>query len=95
MDAINGRRARLGRDVPVRLVNVSRAGFLVECHQPIPEHSTGELHVPLRGVPARDRVQIGRVVGRIGCGKAYALGGRFVDERPAPNSVRTVLSEAK
>ena len=84
-------RARLRRDIPVQLVNVSRSGFLLECHQSILEGTPGELHLSASGAPAHDPVHISRAVTREGCRTPVLLGGEFSDDAPVATSVRAIV----
>ena len=91
VDPTNGVSARLGRNVSVRLVNVSRSGVLLECHQPIPEEATGELRMFLHGVPVRHPVHVKRVVSRMGCHRRYLLGGELSADARSRDSVCAIL----
>lgn len=84
-------RAQLRRDIPVRLVNVSQSGFLVECHHAILEGTTGELHLGPSGAPAHDPVHVCRAATRVGRSHLFLLGGVFSDECPSGTSVRSVV----
>ena len=53
-------RARLVRQIPMRLLDVSMSGCLVEGASEIPQGATGTLNVDLWGVPCRFPVRLSR-----------------------------------
>ena len=84
-------RGLLVRQIPVRLVNVSLSGFLLESSSQIGVGTTGELRVDMSGNRCRDQVRVARTVGRAGSAKFY-LGGEFSwGDRPENGSVRRAV----
>ena len=84
-------RGLLVRQVPVRLVNVSLSGFLLESTSEIGVGTTGELRVDMSGNRCRDQVRVARSVGRPGSANFY-LGGEFSwGARPENGSVRRAV----
>ncbi len=84
-------RGLLVRQVPVRLVNVSLSGFLLESANEIGVGTTGELRVQISGSRCRDQVRVARSVGRAGSANFY-LGGEFSwGVRPENGSVRKAV----
>ena len=84
-------RGLLVRQVPVRLVNVSLSGFLIESPSEIDVGTTGELTVEMDGARCHDQVRVARAVGRAGSANFY-LGGEFSwGARPKDDSVRQAV----
>lgn len=84
-------RGLLVRQVPVRLVNVSLSGFLLESSSEIGVGTTGELRVDMSGGRYRDQVRVARSVGRAGSAH-FLLGGEFSwGARPKNGSVRRAV----
>ena len=79
------------RQVPVRLVNVSLSGCLLESSSEITVGTTGELRVAFSGDRRHDQVRVARAVGRAGSTSFY-LGGEFSwGARPESGSVRNAV----
>ncbi len=57
-------RGLLVRQIPVRLVNLSLSGFLLESENQIDVGSTGELRVDLGGAQYSDQVRVARTLAR-------------------------------
>jgi hypothetical protein len=68
----------LGRDVPVRLLNISGSGCLVESSARIEEGATGSLLVNLNGETYRDEVRVARCLQIQGAGATCQLGIAFL-----------------
>ena len=91
-DTTNEMRGLLVRKIPVRLVNLSLSGFLLESDRAVQAGSTGELRVDLGDAMYRDQIRVGRAVERAGANQPYHLGGEFSwADRPAKNSVRLAV----
>jgi len=73
--------ATLVRNVPVRLLDVSRAGCRLESSQWIPTGTTGLLHLSLRGRHHEDDIRIARCRLREGAGSNYFLGVELLPTR--------------
>ena len=85
-------RGLLVRRIPVRLLDLSLTGFLLESASQITVGSTGELRVDLGGARCSDHVRVARVVDRQGATLPYQLGGEFSwGDRPAQDSVRLAV----
>lgn len=84
----------LGRDVPVRLVNVSASGCLLEATSALEVGTMGTLWVTLDGVTSCDEVRIIRCAPLAGRTATHALGARFLwASRPEAISLRRVLRQ--
>lgn len=89
MDTIP-QRGRLIRTIPVRLLDFSWSGCLVEADEAVAPGSSGELQIAMQGHLHRDPIQIIRHTPQRGTRHPYILGGRFVwGRRPDMESVRT------
>ena len=91
------RRARdrglIVRRVPVRLLNLSLSGCLIETSRAVPRGATGQLVIQLEGVSYRDHVRIGRSARKPGSTHSFRLGGEFSwGSRPEAGSVRRAAS---
>ncbi len=85
-------RGLLVRHVPVRLVNVSISGCLLESSSEISVGITGELRVSLDGNQYHDPVRVSRAVARMGTSSTFHLGGEFSwIDRPGADSVRQAV----
>ena len=85
-------RGLLVKQVPVRLVNLSLSGFLLESESDIDVGSTGELRVDLGSAVYNDEVRVARAVTRAGTSLPYHLAGEFSwATRPAQDSVRLAV----
>ncbi len=84
----------LGRDVPVRLVNVSASGCLLEAAAGLEVGTTGTLWVTLDGTTCCDEVRITRCAPLAGSTATHALGAQFLwTSQPATQSLRRVLRQ--
>ena len=85
-------RGLLVRQIPVRLVNLSLSGFLLESDSELDVGSTGELQVDLGGAKYNDQVRVARTVARPGSPRPYHLGGEFSwGKRPTQDSMRLAV----
>ena len=89
------RPGRLARQIPVRLVNLSLSGCLLESGRHVNPGASGELRVTLEGTPYRDAVQVVRAAERHGP-RRLLLGGQFswdsVPRRtPDVNTMRSIV----
>jgi hypothetical protein len=85
-------RGLLVRQIPVRLVNLSLSGFLLESDSELDIGSTGELQVDLGGAKYSDQVRVARTVARPGATHPYHLGGEFSwGKRPTQDSMRLAV----
>ena len=85
-------RGLLVRQIPVRLVNLSLSGFLLESDSELDVGSTGELQVDLGGARYNDQVRVARTVARPGSTRPYHLGGEFSwGKRPTQYSMRLAV----
>ena len=85
-------RGLLVRQIPVRLVNLSLSGFLLESENQIDVGSTGELRVDLGGAQYSDQVRVARTLARPGANHPYHLGGEFSwGNRPSQDSMRLAV----
>ena len=91
-ETIGDMRGLLVRQIPVRLVNISLSGFLLESDRQVQIGSTGELKVDLGDAMYTDQVRVGRAISRRGANQPYHLGGEFSwGNRPAKDSVRLAV----
>ena len=96
IDSLRGTRAPmrglLVRQMPVRLVNVSLSGFLLESRRQINVGITGEFRVDFGGAEYRDQVRMSRSIPRPGSGHLFHVGGEFSwGDRPAKDSLRKAV----
>ena len=71
------KRGKLVRHVPMRLVDVSLSGCLVEADQDLGVGVTGTLEVDLWGVPCRYPVRVSRVLERPDASHSRRVAGEF------------------
>jgi len=88
-----GRPRMLGalvREVPVRLLDMSEGGCLLETSVPINQGTAGELYVPIDGEMRSDALRVCRCSLVRGAGSVFRLGAEFA---PASNgaSLRDVV----
>ena len=82
-------------DVPVRLVDISRTGCLLESNRQMAVGTTGEFRVEFAGQVFSEELRITRCARLEGSSALYRLGAEFLHMRP-PNvsSLRRVVSAA-
>ena len=73
--------ATLVRSVPVRLVEISRGGCLLECSSRLPTGSSGRLAVELAGSLLVDDIRIARCQPRVGAGSVFQVGAELLETR--------------
>ena len=84
--------ARLAREIPVQLVDLSLSGCLIASSHPLDEGTVGELRVTLDGKLYQDTVQFRRAVRRHGTRLDYVAAGQFAwGNRSGTASVRGSL----
>jgi hypothetical protein len=97
LDAILSARdlvAVLGREVPIRLVDISSAGCLLESTSRLEKGTTGVLRVLYEGGQYMDEVRIMRCRECEGSGAVYQLGAEFLwTTNPRETSLRRVLAK--
>ena len=82
-------KARLAREIPVRLLDFSLSGCLVATNRPLDEGTLGDLRVTLDGKEYRDTVHVVRTTERHGVRRAFVAGGHFAwGNRPGTISLR-------
>jgi hypothetical protein len=96
LDAIlkaNDLVAVLGREVSVRLVDISGSGCLLESGSRLEKGTTGSLRVVFDGLEYTDDVRIMRCRPSEGSGSVYYLGAEFLwTTRPGDRSLRRILA---
>ena len=96
LDAIlrsNDLVAVLGREVPVRLVDISSSGCLLESASRLEKGTTGSLRVVYEGHEYSDDVRIMRCRPVEGSGSLYYLGAEFLwTTSPGDRSLRRILA---
>ena len=84
--------AVMGRDISVRLVNVSASGSLLVSNRRLPEGTSGSLRVVFDGVEYSDDVRVARC-SPIEGSSHYHLGVEFLwTTAPGEHSMRRVIS---
>ena len=73
----NSKQGRLIRQVPVRLMDASLSGCLVESDEALRVGASGTLHVDLWGVSCRYPVRVTRVVERPDTSHTVRIAGEF------------------
>ena len=82
--------AVLGRDVVVRLLEISRSGCLLESSHPVPADTIAALAVEIDGQAYMDEVRVSRSQLLAGVGERYQLGVEFLWLRlPQDHSLRS------
>lgn len=85
--------AVLGREVPVRLIDISSSGCLLESGSRLEKGTTGALRVVFEGLEYSDDVRIMRCRASEGSGSLYYLGAEFLwTTSPTERSLRRVLA---
>jgi hypothetical protein len=85
--------AVLGREVPVRLVDISTSGCLLESPNRLDKGTTGSLKVVFEQQQYVDDVRIIRCSQCEGSSRVYHLGAEFLwTTNPRENSLRRVLA---
>ncbi|MBA3886604.1 MAG: PilZ domain-containing protein [Acidobacteria bacterium] len=85
--------AVLGRDVRVRLIDISGSGCLLESDCRLAEGTTGSLRVTIEGRDYEDDVRIMRCQNYEGTGGGFHLGAEFLwTTNPREHSLRRVLA---
>jgi hypothetical protein len=80
---------------PVRLLEVSRTGCLLECDRQLEEGLTGEFRVEVEGQILSEELRITRCQRLEGSGSTYRLGAEFLRTRPpGVSSLRGALHKA-
>ena len=74
---MKARRGVLMRTIPVRLLNVSSSGFLLETHESVDAGTTGILDVDTGNTRYLSPANLLRSVHRPGAGQTHQLGGVF------------------
>ena len=96
LDAIlrsNDLVAVLGREVPVRLIDISSSGCLLESGSRLEKGTTGSLRVVFEGLEYSDDVRIMRCRPSEGSSSLYYLGAEFLwTTSPSERSLRRVLA---
>lgn len=87
-------RPRMGmlvRDVPIRVIDVSAGGCLLEASVPISHGTAGELHLAIDGQMRSDALRVCRCSLVRGAGSLFRIGAEFA---PMPHgaSVRALLA---
>jgi pilus assembly protein Flp/PilA len=85
--------AVLARGFPIRLVEISRSGCLLETQRPVEPGVVGELRLESGGTLVVDDVRVTRCVRVEGSGSSYLVGAEFVQTRRAgEGSIRRAMS---
>jgi hypothetical protein len=85
----------LTREIPTRLVEVSRSGGLLESGQPIEEGTVGALRIEVDGQTFLEDVRATRCVAIAGSGSSYLVGVEFLQTvRLDGSSIRRAISSA-
>ncbi len=82
--------AHLVRTIPVRVLDFSWSGCLVEADAAIAPGTAGELQIQMEGSQNQDPIQIVRQTEHGGARHSFTIGGRFMwGRRPDTTSVRS------
>lgn len=83
----------LARNVPMRLVDMSRTGCLLESRQRVEDGTVGELRLQVQRETFVDDVRVTRCVLVEGSGSIYRVGAEFVQtRRPGEHSIRRAIT---
>jgi PilZ domain len=81
------------RDVPTRLLDISRGGCLLESRQRIEDGTVAELRLQIEQDVFVDDVRITRCVLVKGSGSVYLIGAEFLQiHRPGERSIRRAIN---
>jgi hypothetical protein len=84
----------LGRDLTVRLLEISRAGCLLESSHPAAIGTVGSLTVDVHGTAYVDRLRVTRCEAIAGAGDRHHLGAQFLSlYTPGDKSLRHYVAE--
>jgi PilZ domain len=84
----------LGRDHTVRLLEISRAGCLLESSRPVAVGTVGSLVVRVEGTEYVDRLRVARCEEVAGAGGRHRLGAQFLSlYLPGDKSLRRYVAE--
>lgn len=85
--------AVLGREVPVRLVDVSHSGCLLQSHMRLLEGTTGTLRLSYDGAEYADHVRVMRCQTPVNGDNWYRIGAQFLwTTRPEEGSLRRLIA---
>jgi hypothetical protein len=85
--------AVLGRDVPVRLLDISASGCLLESANRLEAGTTGTIRIVYGGIEYADDIHVMRCQAFEGSSAAYHVGAEFLwTSRPAERSLRRVVA---
>lgn len=83
----------LGRNVPTRLIDISRTGCLLESRHRVEDGTVGELQLQVERETFVDDVRVTRCVLVEGSGSVYLVGAEFVQtRRPGEHSIRRAIT---
>ena len=83
----------LTREIPTRLVEISRSGCLLESGHRIEEGTVGALRLEVEGQTYLEDVRATRCVAIAGSGSSYLVGVEFLQTaRPDGSSIRRAMS---
>jgi len=83
----------LARDVPTRLIDISRTGCLLESRHRVEDGTVGELQLQVKSETFVDDVRVTRCVLVEGSGSIYRVGAEFVQtRRPGERSIRRAIA---
>ena len=83
----------LARNVPMRLIDMSRTGCLLESRQRVEDGTVGELRLQVQRETFVDDVRVTRCVLVEGSGSIYRVGAEFVQtRRPGEHSIRRAIT---
>jgi PilZ domain-containing protein len=89
-------RRRIGvilRDIPVRVIDASANGCLIECREPLPEGAVGLLEISGEDGPTVEPLRIRRSTEIAGGATRFRAGAQFLPlGAPGPRSVRNQLA---
>lgn len=85
----------LTREIPTRLVEISRSGCLLESRRHVEEGTVGTLRLEVLGQTYREDVRATRCVALAGSGSSYLVGIEFLQTgRPDGLSIRRAISSS-
>jgi len=85
----------LTREIPTRLIEISRSGCLLESTHRIEEGTVGALRIEVQGQRYSEDVRATRCVAIAGSGSSYLVGVEFLQTgRPDGTSIRRAISSS-
>jgi hypothetical protein len=84
--------AVIRREIPMRLIDFSASGCLIEAAVPLAAGSACELRVEIYGETYADAIRVTRCVAVSGASSGFRVGAAFLCAVPGPKSLQSALA---